>query len=968
MSNFKEQYKNPCPGFGDTDTRRYLRAYNYDKTRREARTRNFDKNRNLGALTPTNSQLEDISSITDERRKKLIKWKEEKNRRKRQEATKKKPTFKVGVVHHSLCSPILKNKTLTAKPLKINETSKSFHVTKQGLTRATLKRLRAKEAAAAAAGPNGKNQTALLNKSERVNKQITKIKKEGASFAPVGHCFKPPSGLEEIPLFGTVMIKQMPHKRSPSAQECIQTSNNTSKNSRTSLNLRLSLNKQNSSQKLNKSSINQLDGLNVKKKKSSLKGQIINHADKRDSLQKNMSSSSIASNTKTPPLKTTASTSLEKENCSTEDLISFSPYLVRSRGKNNSRKEGQQRLGIGRRSDEIPTKDTIMQNLNICVEEEERTAQYFKFLLNKETDRLKELCNKWQEIASTKDIPEDAIYEIQQAVGQTNLLINKKFQRFRSLVQDCETGKGEMLVTCRDLQGFWDMTYMEVKDCDMRFEKLQQSQSRGWHEDEYAVTEIKPVIKKRMSNKKQNVSSKPSTLRSLILAARKNKIKTEPLNEEMSLQDVLNDKKSVIVNVHENSRNNKRRSKSYNFTETERKSLSQSEHLKVKSISSSVQYPDKLKKLRSPFAAMKISQMCKTPEIQLDDTISYVNSDQTPGKSILKKKEELEKKETRIKSTHKVNFDDEVILTNLPVDEKMQSASNLSVTLTRIEDSDLNKLNESPCISVERKLDFEGDEFNTTYNLEESITQTIDKHNKSKSLIQSTSDDTVQLLNNVTYTVPTTESSLNNMEITSPSKNLRKRNRRSNTSSRKTLNIHHSPPIQGNEGDEIVVTPEIILNDVKDLDLGRVLRNRTIYSTSNTPKSATNMMTPKRQSVNKEKNQDSVKLNRKRSLRRSERGENIKLDENNTVEMENHTMINNTRKKSLRKSVAFTETCVACVENKPVLPMTPYSVRRSKTPSRQSRSKQAIEEDLILWDTPNKNYPRRVTRSKLNNS
>ncbi|KMQ84645.1 disks large-associated protein 5 [Lasius niger] len=47
---------------------------------------------------------------------------------------------------------------------------------------------------------------------------------------------------------------------------------------------------------------------------------------------------------------------------------------------------------IGRLSaDEIPTKDTVMKNLNISVEEEERTAQYFKFLLNKETDRLKEI-------------------------------------------------------------------------------------------------------------------------------------------------------------------------------------------------------------------------------------------------------------------------------------------------------------------------------------------------------------------------------------------------------------------------------------------------------------------------------------------------------------------------------------------------------------------------------------------------
>jgi len=47
---------------------------------------------------------------------------------------------------------------------------------------------------------------------------------------------------------------------------------------------------------------------------------------------------------------------------------------------------------------------------------------------------------------------------------------------------------------------------------------------------------------------------------------------------------------------------------------------------------------------------------------------------------------------------------------------------------------------------------------------------------------------------------------------------------------------------------------------------------------------------------------------------------------------------------------------VVCVENKPVLPMTPYLTRRSKTPSRQSRSKHTFDEDLILLDTPDKQY------------
>jgi hypothetical protein len=38
----------------------------------------------------------------------------------------------------------------------------------------------------------------------------------------------------------------------------------------------------------------------------------------------------------------------------------------------------------------------------------------------------------------------------------------------------------------------------------------------------------------------------------------------------------------------------------------------------------------------SPLIVMKLSRMCKTPEVHLNDSIIYINSDRTPAKSILK--------------------------------------------------------------------------------------------------------------------------------------------------------------------------------------------------------------------------------------------------------------------------------------------------------------------------------------------
>lgn len=763
---------------------------------------------------------QNISTIPDERMKKLIRWREERNRKKKMESNMKKPAFKVGIVHHSLCSPLIRSSvSIEASKTPKKSKEQSNHIQKR-ITRATEKRLLAK--AAAAKQERIKNPTSMSIKnpmSVKTPKTPTSNIRKKKSFAPDDYCFKPPPGLQKIPLFGLVPMKQAPQE----TPILSQTFDDAIKNFKISTSPRLSLNKQNSSQKLNET-IRNSDKLNaIKRTRSSWKEQTKNQTDVQNSLKETL----ISSDTKTPPSQKSIS---EKENCSMEDLIEFSPYLVRSRGKKNSRKERQQRLGIGRPSDEIPMKDTVMENLNICVEEEERTAQYFKFLLNKETDRLQELCKKWLDIGLNKDIPEDATYEIQQAVGQTNLLINKKFERFRKLVSDCETGKGEMLVTCRDLQGFWDMSYMEVENCDMRFEKLEQRQNRGWQEEEYTV--IKPVVKKRMPIKKQIASSKPSSLRLLILAARKNKAGTLS-KEDLLLQDVNekpNNRNSSIVSLENNdTRRSVRRSKSHDLNENKDTSAQ-----RESSKANSVQFFDKSKTMRSPFAVMKISRMCKTPEVQLDDTVSYVNSDQTPGKSILKKSEELENKEARMKSAHKVNFDDQVVLKNVSVNDETQNKLNLSIALHKIDN--LEEINQSPAIHAEKRLNFENEDTDSTDELNELIkfeTQSK-KRNKSRSSIQNL-DNLVHSPDNITSVI-FKESSPNNMEIVSPRKNLRNRVQNKNISNKKNVDIFSSPT-EKNKDDEMAISPEIFSKDMENLDSPiKVLRNRTVLV--NTPKSS----------------------------------------------------------------------------------------------------------------------------------
>lgn len=135
----------------------------------------------------------------------------------------------------------------------------------------------------------------------------------------------------------------------------------------------------------------------------------------------------------------------------------FSPNITCSRGKGNARKEEMRRsLNVVHNSpneDNIPTKETVMQTLNISQEEEEMTSQYFRFLANREIERLSTMRNEWlSKMPEAEIVSEEAKYAINQAVGQTNLLLKKKMQRFLSLVKDCEDGQGQGLVTCKDLQ------------------------------------------------------------------------------------------------------------------------------------------------------------------------------------------------------------------------------------------------------------------------------------------------------------------------------------------------------------------------------------------------------------------------------------------------------------------------------------------------------------------------------------
>ncbi|KAK0159513.1 hypothetical protein PV327_011001 [Microctonus hyperodae] len=613
--NRTNQYKQRHVPFGSAGAR-MVRAQEIADRRKERRDERFSRFRNDSIEKNDINEAEFKPETREDRMTRLQKWKAERNLKKKLESKNKQPVFKVGVPHSNLFSPSSNSPVVHCHRKKNKECKHNQPTPPKRVTRATEKRLAAK-------------QVALLQKEESINinavesKKNVKIKKMKekkviknetvgvTAIAPSDYEFKGPSGIiNPLPMFGRIWIplsekldnekiKSEGFETPPKQYESgIGDGHvNTCDSSLKKL-----------PQEINVDKVNDSDETRRITRKTDIEQNVMSTVDPEEDINN-------VSKTRSP---------LPAE---------FSPYITTTRGKRSARKEQRRRLGLNNSlGDDIPTKDNVMQNLNISIEEEEKTAQYYKILLKQQIERLTGVCTNWEKIQSEPGTTEDGRYMINQAIGQANLLMRKKFERFRGLVLDCETGKGEMLVRCRDLQAFWDIILMQIKDCDARFDKLSEMQKKNWIEEDTQSDQVLAVKKKTNVGKKNKIVAK-SSARAFIEAARKKKLLLKcDVNTKQEEDEVVKP----------------------DTTMSEMKSL-----ITPQSKTRSMKKGDKL--LDTSFTVMKVSHMGKTPEVKLDNTISYVNSDQTPGKGILKKSEGMEKDDMfQMKSIFKVNFNETV--------------------------------------------------------------------------------------------------------------------------------------------------------------------------------------------------------------------------------------------------------------------------------------------------------------------
>ncbi|KAF5272241.1 hypothetical protein FQA39_LY01323 [Lamprigera yunnana] len=205
-------------------------------------------------------------------------------------------------------------------------------------------------------------------------------------------------------------------------------------------------------------------------------------------------------------------------------IIHLSPFVTLSRGKKNARDEFHQR------NLSVSSAKKSENSINL-----KTTASYFYDELGNETQRLEDMCKRWKIYEEEHNPPEGACDMIHVAIGQTELLLKKKFKKFSELIELYRSNNSEQKVESFDLHGFWDIILQQIRNLDQRFETLNKLQINNW--EEILPSPVKKVAKITKKIKKKEVKSK---LKDLIKEAREKNLRSKEADSTKILLRIEN--------------------------------------------------------------------------------------------------------------------------------------------------------------------------------------------------------------------------------------------------------------------------------------------------------------------------------------------------------------------------------------------------------------------------------------------
>lgn len=115
----------------------------------------------------------------------------------------------------------------------------------------------------------------------------------------------------------------------------------------------------------------------------------------------------------------------------------------------------------------------------------QKDGKYYLVRLEMELEKLKSMINEAESNQRLSQIPEEACGKIRNAVGKAQLLITKKFKQFEELCrdnieEDPERRQNEMETKSSDLQGYWEMMFMQIDDVKALFSHIEKLKANNW--------------------------------------------------------------------------------------------------------------------------------------------------------------------------------------------------------------------------------------------------------------------------------------------------------------------------------------------------------------------------------------------------------------------------------------------------------------------------------------------------------
>ncbi|XP_041988615.1 uncharacterized protein LOC121740010 isoform X2 [Aricia agestis] len=139
-----------------------------------------------------------------------------------------------------------------------------------------------------------------------------------------------------------------------------------------------------------------------------------------------------------------------------------------------------------------------VNGLEIVNGEGVKDAYYFIDLEKKETERLIALAvgaeKELESLQDKENVSEEVLGLLRSAAGKARLLATQKMQQFEGLCYNNinERGDEQFPTTVEDLQGFWDMVCLQVRNVDALYQHIAALKANDWQE-------VAPVVSKQVA-------------------------------------------------------------------------------------------------------------------------------------------------------------------------------------------------------------------------------------------------------------------------------------------------------------------------------------------------------------------------------------------------------------------------------------------------------------------------------------